>query len=932
MAFNPLTTLRDSFREDDDFQIISTPDQPQPQAQAQSQPKNNGFQEDDDFQIAQPKKTHFEKYFNAVHGDDYEAAIMDEDYLERVHEQGMAQVARGLISGASAGISELVPGFETEGGIANEIYKGVGAALPITGLAKVFNNPLVNLAKKSPVAKKALTFMANITGSGLSGAVYGGTEQAARTKEMPSVSDVVEHGATWAALDTLLQGTFGAGRFAANLVKAAKKTGKPEFKLINDAIVQAKASGKNVSTPEAVAAKVMSELDKEAAGVTLSRAEQNQVKRAEENFVRMEQTRKAEQAAVERSENIAKERLIYEENLQKATEDLKNKKVSDETFSQIEKPELAEKYAPQEFEFVQVVDNAERDAVNTLKEDFAARAPNKTELGENIKSDAEATLRAAKEEYQPAYALAYEYAPYSQGTPHEVGKVATSTLKNIEGFKTKPAGYANVIKTLESVLVDSGFQINRDEAGRLLDVISTKNVSANELMELGKRVNEIIDYDVLEKTIKDSLRPVARAIKKEARRALANQPEALEMYETAERLYAETAEKFRPEIVTKIRQTQASEKIGDMIKSPSTLRDLKPVLSEPQMRQVEREIIEHIDTLSEGKARDYLREVRPFISEDARILADDVVRLKQPSQSPGRLKTIREKTVDLALNDLAASSITGERPKKALDLWKTKEGQQLIKHGLKDNPNREQVLKYLEDQSLNDMAKSVQKADGSIDFKELRKMMKDPPTVENIRLMGGEKAVQFYRNLEHLSHTTERNLNAMRAPRVKEIRFDEYVLKKFEQGEHLLKKTKESNNAKQIVPPKEKTKAEKIIESGNPKLTEKQLKEKMKYSDARVKEMYERDLKARKMRDYPLQYKMDQASDLLNDETKQILKALGILKLSVAVPSYIAYKLLYMFAKSPRARYAMEAAARSRTDPTALFTAFETLGRIEEND
>lgn len=926
MAFNPLTTLRNSgFQEDDDFQIIGNPDQNQSQSQPQPQPKNNGFQEDDDFQIAQPKKSHQDKYLQSIYGEDeasQEAAIMDEDYLERVHERGMAQGARGFISGATAGLSELVPGFETEGGIVDEIYKGAGATLPIIGLSKVFNNPLVNLAKRSPVAKKALTFMANITGSGLSGAAYGGTEQAARTREMPSVSDVVEHGEVWAALDLGIQTLFGVGRgvgaFASNLAKAAKKTGKPEFKVINDAIVKAKAAGKNVSTPEAVAAKVMSELDKEAAGVSLSRAEQNQVKRAEDNFVRMEQANKAEQAAVEKSENIAKDRLIYEENLQKATEELKNKKVSDETFSQIEKPELAEKYVPDEFEFVQVVDNAEREAVNTLKEDFAQRASNKTALGDSIKADAEATLQAAKEEYQPAYALANEFAPYSHGTPHEVGKVATNTLKNIEKVATKPAGYANVIKTLESVLKDTGFQINRDEAGRLVDIISTKNASAAELMELGKRVNEIIDYDVLEKTIKDSLRPVARAIKKEARRALANQPEALEMYETAERLYAETAEKFRPEVISKIRQTQASEKIADMIKSPSTLRDLKPVLSEAQMRQVEREIIEHIDTLTEGKARDYLREIRPFISEDARVLADDVVRLKQPSQSPGRLKTIREKTVDLALNDLAASSITGDRPKKALDLWKTQEGQQLIRHGLKDNPNREQVLKYLEEQFLNDMAKSVQRADGSIDFKELKKMLKDPPTAENIRLIGGEKAVQFYRNLEHLSHATERNLNAMKTTPVKEAKF----------GEYLIKKTKESNKSKQVVAPAEKNSAQQAIQSANKKPTKQQIE----HSDRRLKEMYARDLEVRKIRDFPLQYKMDQAAELLSDDTKKILKALGILHLPIAVPSYIAYKLLYMFAKSPRARYAMEAAARSRSDPTALFTAFETLGNAEQTD
>lgn len=113
---------------------------------------------------------------------------------------------KGVLSGASFGLSEKIPGLAPEEG---EFLTGfgefIGSALPISKLYNLLGKPLVSLAAKSPVARKGLEAFARMTGMGLTGATYEGTKETVKTGEAPAPEELLKYGAQWAAFDGALQ-------------------------------------------------------------------------------------------------------------------------------------------------------------------------------------------------------------------------------------------------------------------------------------------------------------------------------------------------------------------------------------------------------------------------------------------------------------------------------------------------------------------------------------------------------------------------------------------------------------------------------------------------------------------------------------------------------------------------------------------------------
>ncbi len=722
--------------------------------------------------------------------------------FERAGEFGTAEAMRGLLSGATLGLSKNIPTLKPQDNIASKTGEFIGSTLPISRLLKVFSGPLVSLATKSPIFQKQLTSLANLVGSGLAGGAYGAGEALAQG-EVPSPEDMIEHGAQWTLLDGALQAAGLTGRFASNLLRKAKTTRKPPFQLLNETVEKLPKTG-----TENIAEKAMDILEKEPA-VTLK------------DF---------------------KERKIEPQILDKLTKETES---------------FAAPYQPEEFKFEEI-ENSFPQMEDARLDKIAPRAESEKALGENIQKDIESRFEEAKKTYEPLYNLVEEQAENIEYSPKKSIDVAKNTLKELESLKTKPEGYQKVISTLEDSLQDLGMKPITSkgfEGMRTQQPIPLQN-----LMELGRRLNKIIDYDVVGPSIKDKLKPLVRSVKQDIRQALEEtNPNLSQVYNAAEKQYGEVAQKFAKEPITKIREQGLPEKIAGALNYPTAIQDLKTVLSEPQIAQVEREVLSKLNSLPHNKAQGYYREIANQLSPESRKLASDIVKEKHPQ---ARGETQIKRLENVVLDDLNKSINSGKRPEKTLNLMKTQKGNRIVENALKHNPNSEELIKYLRDQSLYDFSSSILDKNGKIDFKKLKDYLKDPATIDNIKKMGGHEAVAFLQNLEGMSQNLERNLKLL---------------------EKLPKKPESSGQL------------------GKEKLQKMARKE------------------------MPLKFKLEDFANDLGLPTKTVLGVTGTLALGLpkTLLAGMTLKILYKFVTNRKTQLAFKKAASQRINPQSLLQAFE---------
>ncbi len=153
---------------------------------------------------------------------------------EREYRQSKG-VTKGLLSGATLGLSEKIPGLAPEeGDFLMGFGEFMGSALPISKLYSVLGGPLVKLAAKSPKYANALQSLARMTGFGLTGATYEGAKETIKTGEVPSPDELVKYGAQWAAFDGALQLLGKAAAPFLNKMKSVAETNKiPEREVLN---------------------------------------------------------------------------------------------------------------------------------------------------------------------------------------------------------------------------------------------------------------------------------------------------------------------------------------------------------------------------------------------------------------------------------------------------------------------------------------------------------------------------------------------------------------------------------------------------------------------------------------------------------------------------------------------------------------------------
>lgn len=646
----------------------------------------------------------------------------DKNFSDFFFESAPVRLAQSLASGATLGLTENVGALKP----VKEDYlttagKLAGSLAPISRIHKAVGAPLVELAAKSPIAKSGLTAVANIFGWGATGAAVEGLETIAKG-EIPTAGDLAAHGVVWGAMDAGLQALGMAGRFGRSLIRSARSKGVTPIEELREVTVKAgenlkKFSDKAPPSAQAVAEEAMKILREEpGAGIT---------------GVELRNTR------IDRQE----------------FQDLAN-----------ESGHLAETYNPGHIEFAGQMEALEKEAIAKELDAVAPRAASEQELGKQVQESIEKTLKERQDEYKPLYDVAEEAATVEHTIPFDTAKSATEKLRDIESIATKPEGYSTVIRTIETVLKDAGFNIRRDEAGKVIESVSEKNIPVSQLMELGRRLNKIINYDVVEKGIRDSLRPIVKAVKRDIRTGLEGNADALAAFELAEEAHAKTAEKYSTDVIRKLRGQKLSEKIATAAQSPSVMQSIRDTVSPDVYARVEREVLERMNHMTHAKAAEYYRNIVKQLTEPAQKAAKELLAFKAPSTHAARVRKVQTSVLD----EMGDALATGTRPKKTLELWKTQEGRRIIRDSLRNNPNRGEIERYLETQSTRDWAKSFIEPDGRIDFKKFNELIKDPNTVYNLRAMGGEDAVRFFRDMQRRAEGFHNTAKVVRQSKITE--------------------------------------------------------------------------------------------------------------------------------------------------------------------
>lgn len=904
---------------------------------------------------------------------------------ESVMKSSSQNFEKGVLSGSTFGATANIPGLKPEGVAGDLGYVG-GILIPTSQLMKWFGAGAASLAGSSSIFGFELSSLANLTGAVLTGATTNAAETLAQGK-MPTAEDVITHGAEWGLIDVGLQALGATGRFVRSLLSRAKSSGVPSWVTLNDTINTMRSQGVDFSQPEKVASKALAILEEANAA---QEPVQGILKAAERAPGRVEELGQktlhkgqlsAEEAAAsaEPVEIGGREAGKVGEVAQNALQnqpkitpkELKSTKIEPQNAENLikESEVLAEPYEPKPLDFTEEAENLGDQYITTEIEAVAPRAASKEELGHSIRENVEVKLNEAKEAYGPLYKEARNLA---ESIVHETpltAKVIQEKLSKINKIKFKPEGYTKTERALETALEDSGYTVQKDKAGNITDIIHSGDVTVADSQELYLRLGEMVDYQALEPSVKDFIKGVRSSLKSEIKVGLAKNPDARAAFDLAEEEYKRLAPNFQRESVQKIRGMEAGERVANVANTPTALGDLKAVLGPEQYAQVERELLENLNSKTYEAAQKQLREIEKHLTPNSKQLARDIVESKNPFNPSARQKLTKQGI----LKDMSTALSEGSRPSKTLELWKTKKGQNIVKETFKGSPNEKAVLDYLKKQSFNDMVSSVITKKGTLDIKKFNEFMKDPGTVSNIRMLGGEEAVTFFKelegNLQKFADNVKTKTDFLPTPRQvksgieyienhKRVRTKSIAKESFREqkargkegktgrGETLLERTKEKNVAGSL----EKSKVgEKGVETLFPEQPGKKGKSSIAQAGEKAKEARGREILERMVRkDFPIKGKIDalrewvkgslglneQAAMTVFGVAKVLTPFLGTISAGfpTTISALIGYRVLNLMATNPRVRSAFKHAISKHNNPIIAIEAWKEFGQTVEEE
>ena len=896
----------------------------------QSEVPENGTIDWDKFEDVEPsKKT------DLTSKEPKKKTLQDLGWLERnftsegqnLVAQENRNVLKGVASGTTAGFSELIPGFEVEDTGGGSIGKVAGSLLPIGAAAKAIAYPLQLAAKAAPKLAKPVQWLGNLLGISGAGGLYEGLEESAqKTLEKgefvpPSLETIEKEGVKWGVLDLALQGLGLTGRFAKALYNRASKVGEPVVDVLTNVI-------KEIGGGDKIAEKAISILEDKPL---------QQIQK---------EIRLSQPEAPSKTENLA----TYEfgQRVKEKTADLRTKKIAQEDFTKLESF-APEPYLPAEFKAEKIVEEAMSTELTERIEGHSQRAATEKELGESVQKDIERTIKERKAKTDADYAIAKEVEAGKRPNFKTTANTIVEEIKMIQsgGLNLTPEGYKKAEKQLIDTLTDIGYGVETGSNGEIIRAVKSHDVPLSQGVEVKRRLNNIVNYDLTETSAQDFLKRPTVALRQDIRVGYGpKNSKARKAFERAEKEFGEFAEQKGKKSIRSLRTSERPESVAGLIRTPSGLADVKSVVSPEQFSQIERELLEYLRSQNQERAAALYKELRPSFTEDANSIAEQIIESKAPKASATKKASERQALVDEALKSIARSTITLERPTAALNLWKTVEGQQLIKNELKNNPNEKEVLKYLQDQSFKDFAASIVDAEGKIDFKKLDKMSKkDPATAENLRLSSGEDAYQFLKNLEILSSRVKKNASILEDTISKGNANEREKIRKVidKRGKERFERLKEKNSK---LSPEEQVfkdnfgkearleKAE-AAEAKNLRGQEKFRKSREK-RESKTKEILQAEkdaeqaaLEAEKKK---LIYKLDDLVKSYGVKAKGMFSLIGVSTLGphIAIPAAVSYELVSKMAKSKTVRDAIKKAASPHADAAAILQSFLHLEEMSD--
>lgn len=799
-----------------------------------------------------------------------------------------------------------------DGSLHQKIGEFGGSLIPLSGLVKMFSGPATFLASKSPVFQKQLSSLATMFAAGSSSKAI---EQVAKG-ESPTAEDVLEHGLEWAAWDVVFQKLGGLGVLGQSLLKKSKETGLPRKQVLNNLTEEMREAGLDVTKAQ-VDNYSLEKLKNTALDIlerAPTEAELAQGKKLE--LVKLAETKEEKLA-----QEALKPKPITAKDLKTDKQDPRFLKVQNVTLENpanhpVKTPEV---YPLEGKDFRKESKALGETVLKERIESAGPRAASEQELGENIQKDIKANLKEKKSEYAPLYDEAEEAAFKLPAQVKASASAVERKLRWLDSVKTKPEGYGTTIKHLETLIDDLGYKITRNEAGKITDIKPDplrQPPPANKLIEIGRRLNEIIDFEAPIMSVKDSLRSVVAEVKKDIRKSLEAAPDALAAWDLAEAQHAFTAAKFNKKTVRKLRHAETGEKAFKSAETPTMLEDLREVLTEKQMQQVEREYLEKLNKMSHEAAQKEYRSSGQHLTARNRNIAKDIIKSKDPHNPEGRTKLAKEGILD----ELATTATDGSRPTKTLQLWQDPQGQKLVKETFHNSPNWPEVKEFLENQSFKDMVSQVI-TDGHINMKKLTAFLKDPAMVNNIRSMGGEDAVVFFRGLREKVVQLEEN-----AKRLLQLKPTE---KNIEKARDLIKRSQETN--------KRKSKTQEVSKKEFGAIGER-VKERGKApkGQTRGEKMLSEIEKSRHPNLEKIKNWREWFTQTMGINEKGILSVFALTKLfggslsgiPVVVGTLIGSRLLVHAIKSPRIRKAFSEASKYHGDSFKFIMAMEHLGDV----
>lgn len=838
------------------------------------------------------------------------------EYADDINRQGQMISGKlfipSVLSGATFGATENIPGLEVPQfeenpySIFTAAGKATGSLVPLSGLTKVFTGPAVKLASKSPILQKQLSSLATMFGVG---ATDKALHQVAKG-EMPSSEDMLEHGLEWAALDVVLQSLGKAGSFAKGLLSRSESTGVSRLNILKDIVKDIKESGIDLSELGNDSAKNLISTQK-VAEIAMKRVgpgvAADSEATARELFLpeRFSQTEKKVSQA---TEDLGKKTI--------SSSDLKNKAIGDEGINKLKDRahELSDPDTPTGINFAEDAEYLADTQLRRKIDSTGEKAASEQELGNALKKDVEQNLEARRAEYRPLYAQVEEAAQNIMHKPSQVGEQATQKLRDLKKISTSPAGYKETIKNLQDVLKDSGYHVQFTPEGQVELVLSAGEVPVSNTIELARRLNEMVNYEAVEPTVKEVLRSVARAAKRDIRTALAENPDALAAFELAEEAHALTASKFSTDSMVRLRGQTAGEKISKMAESPSMMGELKETLSPEAYAQLERQALERLQGKTYKEAIKDLEKIKKHLSEENRSLAKEIIESKNPNNPSARKALARESV----LEEMAQAVGTGERPTKTLRMWNSKKGRKVVEEAFEGSPNWEPVKDYLEKQSLSDMVGAIT-SKGRLDAKKLREFMDNPALVESIQAQGGDEAVYFFQQL----NTRTNNLKESgRMLHNKIFRPPHKKAGASDRGSEILQKAK----AKAEKPKKISELAEDKIVKDLP------LRAKPKAEGAEPTNIQGRRILDRMMKkDFPAIHRIktwkEWFAESMGLKDKAVMQVFSLMRFGIphAITSLVIKRLLNRAVVNPKIRKLFYKASRRYVNPIPFLTALDEL-------